>query len=406
MAAGVGAVGSALLVLTLFDSISNVRSIEVRDGIEKFLATPPGDAFGLTVPATVEILRSLMLVTGAVAAAATVLAIYVFQRNKSARIGYSVSAALIMLTAPVSGSFLPVMIAFSAIMMWSRPARDWFSGDPAAARLVDQTGTPVSSGQPPDAEIPSSDDAGSLEWPRMPGSSPDRSGPPPTQGFGSPPQAGSDPQPQPGPEGQSQPSQSWAPPTYVPQQPPHQYGGQPGHAQPRDAQKRPTTVTIAAWLTWGFSSLTLLAFAVVVLAMLAARDQLVDSLQSDPNFAALHLATDDVMAVLWAMSAVVLFWCAAAITLAALAYRGMNWARITLVVSSSFALLFSLAAFPVGLLHAMAAGATITLLFVGGANQWYSRRSDVPGSSAGYPGPTQSGQPPSGDEQVPPKNVW
>ena len=419
MAAGVAAVGSALLVLTLFDSISNVRSIEVREGIEKFLTTPPGDGLGLTVPAAVEILRSLMLVTGAFAAAATVLAIYVFQRNKSARIGYTVSAVVIMLTAPVSGSFLPVMIAFAAMMMWSKPARDWFSGTAAVPVQKDQRGTALSSEKPDNAEIPSSGDAGAPEWPRMPDSSSDRPVPPPTQGFGSPDQsdpqqgshpeqAGSHPQGQPGPESQSQPSQSWAPAHGQ-----QQYGGQPGYGQPRDPEKRPTTVTIAAWLTWGFSALTLLAFGMVVLVMLAARDQLLDALESDPNFASLDLATDEVMAVLWVMSAVVLFWCAASIALAVLAYRRMNWARITLVVSASVALLFSLAAFPVGLLHALAAGATIALLFVGGANQWYSRKGGTPGSYASYPGPAQyGGQPPQqnepsiGEQKDPPTNVW
>jgi len=276
MAAGVAALGSAMLVFTLFDSISNVRSIEVRESVEKFLATPPGDGLGLTVPAAVEILRGLMLFTGAFAAAATVLAIYVFQRNKSARIGYTVSAVVIMLTAPVSGGFLPVMIAFSAMMMWSKPARDWFSGTAAVPVQKDQRGTSLSSQEPDDAGIPPS--AAAPDWPRMPNLSPERPVPPPTQGFGSPEQP---PLP---------------PPT--PQYPPPPYGG-----QPHDQQKRPTTVTIAAWLTWGFSALTLLVFAMMVLVMLVARDQLLDSLQSDPNFASVDFSTDDLMAALWVMSA-------------------------------------------------------------------------------------------------------
>jgi len=400
MAAGVAAVGSALLVLTLFDSIANVRSIEVRESVEKFLATPPGDGLGLTVPGAVEILRSLMLFTGAFAAAAMVLAIYVFQRNKSARIGFTVSAVVIMLTAPVSGSFLPVMIAFAAMMMWSKPAREWFSGTAPVPAQRDQrdatlsSETPDNVGRPDNAGIPpSSAAAPPPEWPRMPDASLERPVPPPTQGFGSVDQ-----------------------PSVQQPSPPSQYAGQPGYPQPtygqsRDPDKRPTTVTIAAWLTWGFSALTLLAFGVVALVMIAARDQLLDSLEADASFQALDLTTNEVMAVLWVMSAVVLFWCAASIALAILAYRRVNWARITLVVSASFAMLFSLAAFPVGLLHAMAAGATIALLFVGGANQWYSRSGRIPGPYVGYPAPPQ-GQLPQQNEssreerQDPPKNVW
>ncbi|HZJ06134.1 MAG TPA: hypothetical protein VFD59_11770, partial [Nocardioidaceae bacterium] len=187
------------------------------------------------------------------------------------------------------------------------------------------------------------------------------------------------------------------------QQPPLQYGG-----QPHDPQKRPTTVTIAAWLTWGFSALTLAVFALMVLVMLVARDQLLDSLQADSNFAAVNISTDDLMAAMWVMSAVALFWCAASIALAILAYNRLNWARITLVVSASVALLFSLAAFPFGLLHALAAGATIALLFTGGANEWYSRKGDKPAPYAGYP-PPQNEPPndqPSDENQAPPKNVW
>lgn len=383
MAAGVAALGSALLVFTLFDSISNVRSIEVRESVEKFLATPPGDGLGLTVPAAVEILRGLMLFTGAFAAAATVLAVYVFQRNKSARIGYTVSAVVIMLTAPVSGSFLPVMIAFSAMMMWSKPARDWFSGTAAVPVQKDQRGTALSSHEPDDAP----------EWPRMPDLSSEQPVPPPTQGFGSAEQPALPPPP---------PTPQYPPPPYG-QQPPQQYGG-----RPHDPQKRPTTVTIAAWLTWSFSALTLLAFAVMILVMLAARDQLLDSLESDPNFASVDLNTDDLMAALWVMSAVALFWCAASIALAILAYNRLNWARITLVVSASVALLFSLTAFPFGLVHALAAGATIALLFTGGANEWYSRKGNLPGQYAGYP-PQQNEPPseqPSDEQQDPPKSVW
>jgi len=391
MAAGVAALGSAMLVFTLFDSISNVRSIEVRESVEKFLAAPPGDGLGLTVPAAVEILRGLMLFTGAFAAAATVLAIYVFQRNKSARIGYTVSAVVIMLTAPISGSFLPVMIAFSAMMMWSKPARDWFSGTADVPVQKDQRGTALSSQEPDDAGIPPSSDAAAAEWPRMPDLSSERPVPPPTQGFGSPEQPSLPP-----------PTPQYPPPPYG-QQPPQQYGG-----QPHDPQKRPTTVTIAAWLTWGFSALTLLVFALMVLVMLAARDQLLDALQSDPNFASVDFSTDDLMAALWVVSAVALFWCAASIALAILAYNRLNWARITLVVSASVALLFSLAAFPFGLLHALAAGATIALLFTGGANEWYARKANMPAPYAGYPPPQDEppSEQPSDQKQDPPKNVW
>ncbi len=142
------------------------------------------------------------------------------------------------------------------------------------------------------------------------------------------------------------------------------------------------------------------------------------------------MARDQVLALLWLMSAVIIVWCLAAMVLAFFAYRRANWARITLVVSAAMALLLSLAAFPLGILHVLLTGAVIALLFVGGANAWYSHK-DGGGGFPYYPsgpqqygqppygqppsGPQQYGQPPYGgqpgqppreDEKDPPKNVW
>ncbi len=388
MAGWVAVIGSALLVLTLFDSISQIRSIEMRESIEEFLATSPGSGLGLDTAQVLEIIRGMMLFSGAAAAAATVLAIYVLQRNNGARLGFTVAAVAIMVTAPLTGSPFAVLVAAAAMMLWTRPARDWFAGRPPAPASKDQRGIFVSSEHPPTGENPSTGSSGSSEWPRMPDSSSDRPAPPPTQGFGAPVQSqpgqgNTPPGQQPAPYGQNpygqqgqpgQPAQQWA---YGQQ--PQQYGGYPAYAGPQDPDKRPTTVTIAAWLTWVFSALTLAAFVLVVFVMIAAREDFINAMRSEPEFQQLDVATDDIVAAMWVVSSIVLVWCVSAIVLGVLAYRRQNWARITLVVSTGMAALFSLAAFPFGLLHTMAAGATIALLFVGGANQWYSPKA------GGYP---------------------
>jgi hypothetical protein len=423
MAGWVAAIGSALLVVTLFDSMSQLRSVEMREAIEEFLATYPGNGLGLEPPQVVEILRGATMVAAAAAAAAAVLAVYVLQRNRGARIGFTVAAVALMFTAPVTGSPLALVVAAAAMMLWTRPARDWFAGRPAAPRPPARDGTLASSEDRPPRQEPAGGDSGSAEWPRMPEPSSDRPVPPPTQGFGSSAghsPAGGVPQQGQGASGEHQPSQYPAAPAWPAQgygqQPPPPYGGY-------DAGKRPATVTVAAWLTWVLSGLTLVVFGFVVLALLAAKDQLVDAIRTEPELQRLDLPLDDVIALLWVTTAVCVFWCLAAMALAFLAYRRQNWARIALVVSAAVTVLFGVATIPFGLLNLLAAAATIVLLFTGGANDWFSRRGGgyppysqgrpggYPGQPGGYPGqpgpqPDGPAQPESGDKKDPPTNVW
>ena len=133
MAGWLAVVGSAFLLMTLFEMMSQVRSLEMRNGIEEFLAQPPGNGLGLTVDGTIDIMRALMFVAGAATAVALVLAIYVLQRNNPARVGFTIAAVPIALTAPISGGFLPVVIVLAASMLWTRPARDWFAGKSGSA---------------------------------------------------------------------------------------------------------------------------------------------------------------------------------------------------------------------------------------------------------------------------------
>ncbi|HEU4545233.1 MAG TPA: hypothetical protein VFR88_02980, partial [Microlunatus sp.] len=187
---------------------------------------------------------------------------------------------------------------------------------------------------------------------------------------------------------------------------PQQY--QPAYGTPQkpfDPDARPVSVTIAAWITWVLSGLAILSFLVTALFIVAARDQLLPMIEENPTFQDLrerNVTVDDVVAATWVMGVIVVLWAATAMVLAWFAYRRSNWARIALVVSAALTLIFSVFAMPVGLLHTFGTGAVITLLFVGGAQQWYSRR----GGPGGYPGPYQpygqyGGQPTQQGQQYP-----
>ena len=462
MAGWVAIVGSALLVLTLFDSMSRLHSIETREMITDFLGSPLGDGLGLSVPNVVEILQGLTLFAGASAAVTLVLGVYVLQRNKGARIGFTVAAVGVVVTTPIAGGFLPVLIAFAAGLLWTAPARDWFAGRtpatrPARARDLSK-GTLMSTQDP---ERPSSEHEGA-DADSSPSTSPDQSEPPPTVGYGAPPGQWAAPQQQPPPQDPAQtedPYQQGTPyppqyptqyptqdpaqhpqyPTQYPAQYPAPYQQQPyqqqGYPPPyqqqyqqpygypqtsRDPDKRPRNVTIAAWLTWVFSGLTLLFLVFVLIALVGARDEFLAELRSEPEFQELNIDSGALVAAVGVAIAVLAIWCLSAILLGVLAFRRRNWARIMLVVSASMTVLVALVAIGsiVSVLHLVAAGAVLVLLFTGGANQWYASKgspSGYPpyppgGGYGGYGGGAQPqdrphGQPGQG-EQEPPKNVW
>jgi hypothetical protein len=410
-----GVVGSVLLVLSLFDAVQRVHSVEMRSAVEEFLAEPPGNGLGVSAGWVLDVLHGMVLLNGALAAVAAVLAVYVIQRHHAARIGFSVAAALLLLTAPVSGGVMAMLVAFAATMLWGQPARDWFAGRepaPAAASASRQPGG-EGSGPPPFWSRPDHDVHGESS------SRPDTSRPDPSWPAPEPVRGSSDPVP---PAGQSAPSAwarpgsdapvtevgsaagetpgpaaypfgtrpdpHWAPPgvDQTPGVPPWAVGTR------QDPDRRPGSVTTAAVLTWVFSGLTTLAYLLVVVMLMAARQPLVDAIQADPQFESLPMSTDDLLAVLWVMSAVSIFWSVSAFTLAVLVFRRVGWARIALVVSAAAAMLVSLLAFPFGLLHGLAAATTFALLLGKRSAAWFARRpvSTTPSGPYG-PGPGPGG---------------
>lgn len=386
-AGALGIVGSALVVLSLFDALQRLRSVEMRQAVEEFLAEPPGDGLGVSTGWVLDALHVMILFNGALAAVTAVTAFYLFQRHHAARIGFSIAAGLLLLTSPFSGGVMAMLVAFAATMVWSRPARDWFAGReplPVAASVKQ----PARSQRPDPWAAPTP--------------------PPPVRSEEQPHEPEGNP-------GHERPG----PASYPYGRPPEDRSTLPGYGQlplapgptgsaPFDADRRPGGVTAAAVLTWVFSGVTALVYVVIVAMLMFARGPLVDALQQDPRFDDLGMAAPDLLAVLWVMSAISIFWCLAACVLAVLAYRRVGWARIALVVSAAVTALLGLLTFPIGLVHAAAAVATIWLLFARGASQWYSRkpgRSDHPTPPAPPSQPTQPSRPnpPQGSDKPP---VW
>lgn len=183
-------------------------------------------------------------------------------------------------------------------------------------------------------------------------------------------------------------------PTHTPYGQPDPYGqsspygqqGQPSPygAPPVQADRRPGTVTAAAWITIVFSGLTAVLFGFTGLALLVARDQVITELERVPEFQDAGIDADAAVGVLAAFILGLVVWALIALVLAVFVLRRSNVARILLVISSAVVALLSLLGITSGVsaITLIASVAVIVLLFVGGAGDWFARK----GSHGGYPG--------------------
>lgn len=399
MAAAVGVISSVLLVVGLFDTLDRLRTPAMRDVVDEFLAEAPGSSLGLETAQVIDAMRVLAFVTGALAAMMLVFAIFVLQRHRGARIGFTVVAALLLLSVPVAG-LMPFFLAVAAFLLWSQPARDWYAGRPPASATAGDSRrmTAFNEGRP-----------ASLQQDRpVPGPQPDPQPPTPVPALDPasdhPPSDQSDrtPAPYPGfaqPPSQQQPAQPNQQPGYPAG---YDFGHPPAQATShRDPEKRPVTVTVAAALTWIGAGLTALLMVVFMAVLAGGGDAFIEEFERAARESDVTLTADEVLAIGWAISATFLVWSLISMALAVFAFRRSNAARIALVVSAVVAALFSLVAIMsvVSVVSLLLAGATVVLLFTGGANQWYSRRSSGAGHGGTPPGHAYAGQPEAGYPQ-------
>ncbi|WP_148573691.1 hypothetical protein [Nocardioides caldifontis] len=370
MAAVMSVVGSVVLVVSLVDTLGRLRSAETRRTIDDFLAQPPGSGLGIDTAQVVELMRVLGYASAVLAATTLVLGVFVAQRHHGARIGLTVAAGLLLLTMPVSG-LMPLFVAAAAGLAWTRPARDWFAGRPAAAAAP----SPALSEQgPPPSPFPYGGSGGRPEERpvHLPDESPAQQ-PPPTPEW----QPGTAPVQHPDAQGQPWPSPSYPP------------------APARPPGKRPATVTAAAVLTWAGAGVTAGLAALTGIVVAVAPDAVVDEFDriSADSGADLSLTRQEVLATAWVSVAILLVWSLIAILLAVLAFRRSNVGRVLLTISAAMTALLSLlsiVSLVPGITLVMGI-ATVVLLYTGGANQWY--RKEQPwqqpqwGPPADRPGP-------------------
>src|SRR5215212_1811419 len=120
--------GSVLVVATVFETVTNLHTLETRQAVSQFISQSPGDGFGLDVSGALLVLRTVSMVAAGCAAVAAVLGFHVLRRNRGARLGVTLVAVPLFLTGLVTGGFLSSMVAASSLLLWLEPSRNWFDG--------------------------------------------------------------------------------------------------------------------------------------------------------------------------------------------------------------------------------------------------------------------------------------
>ncbi|GAB2865496.1 hypothetical protein [Nocardioides pacificus] len=406
---------SVFLLMTVFQAIADLRSLESREAVAEFLDTPPGNAFDIGVESALDLLHTTMLVSGACAAAAAILGYFALQRNQGARIGLSVVAPVLLVSGAATGGLLSSVVVAATLSLWLQPARDWFAGReprPVAPRPDTprpQTPRPVEREDVPPVGGPDAPDVRTVApWGTPPTAGVEQE-PRPFPGFGSAP--GEPQQPVQPEQPPAQAQQPWGQPAAYPEQPygqqPQQpYGQQPygqqSYGQPYPQQQydpqgwaqqpgqfapaqyaergpRPRAVLVAALLTWVFSGLALL-ITVASMAILAGDPDLVldEVRRTNPEIFEQQGVTEQlIINTTYFMGGVLVIWALAAIVLAVLAMRGLGWARIMLIISAAgtagFCLLGALSS-PLLLLPVIAAAGTLQALLRRDVRAWFAPR--------------------------------
>lgn len=213
----------------------------------------------------------------------------------------------------------------------------------------------------------------------------------PPNPYGAPPNYG----------GQQAPSDPYAPgaqpqPSWTGQEPAAGSPGNPYGSQPAypgqyvppvsvyggGSDARPGTVTAAAVITMVMSGLMALIAAFALVALLVAKDEVMEAWDETVNESAASTDVDasSAFGIILAFIVIWLVWCVIACLLGIGVLRRSNVSRVVLVISAAVAALLSLLAITsvVSAVTLIGAVATIVCLFTGGANQWFANKNSSP----------------------------
>jgi hypothetical protein len=297
-ACGIVMVGSVFVVLTMWDRIAGLHTLDSRSGLQSFLHDS-GLESQLSVGDLMATVKVLAMIAAGCATAMVVLGWQSLQRNRGARLGLAILAVPLFVTGLATDGIVSSGVAAAVLTLWLGPARTWFSDTPAPAPSTAST----------------SERAPTSPFRTTPPSAPHRHVPP------------TSPHPS---------AREWAPPTST---------AYDVRAAPRRAPRpvarlstRPQTLVWACLITWGCASLIAFVLAGSMVMVVADNQTLIERMhEQDPQLAEQGLSDHTVLVFVFAMCAVLLAWSLASAAFAVLLFRGHRWAWYALTISASVA---------------------------------------------------------------------
>lgn len=292
--------GSIIVVITAWERISGLTTMESRESLESVLAEPPFSGTGMSVGDLTTLVRIGCMAAAAAATAAAILGFHVLKRSTSARLALSILAPVVLVGGFATAGFFAPLVVAGIVMLWLYPTREWFAGQPWSQR----PGTTRHRGKRVDPDLPD------------PFTKPEQdaeSGPPP------------DPDARPVAEQGPSPA-----PVAV-----SNFGAPTAYAVRPAPQRRPAALVWACAMVWAMGSLVSGLMVLLSVVLLVAREDFFAEVErQQPGFDFQGFSQTEITGAVFAMTGVVLLWSAAAAVLAYFAFRRANWARIALLAST------------------------------------------------------------------------